>query len=105
MPHRRARGSEQGSTDPKGASIVAENPWIGGAGSGPGGTGLRSYGSLTYTGFKSMLYAGLSKKDPRVQAAYQWIRSHWDLDANPNMPGQASQEGLSYLGLFTRHSG
>ena len=29
--------------------------------------GLRSYGSMTYSGFKSMIYAGLSKDDPRVR--------------------------------------
>jgi len=58
--------------------------------------GLRSYGSMTYVGFKSMLYAGLSKDDPRVQAAYSWIRRYWGLDSNPNMPDKQSQQGLFY---------
>ena len=66
------------------------------AGEGPGGSGLRSYGSMTYTGFKSMLYAGVDKSDPRVQAAYMWIRRYWRLDSNPNMPKLRSQEGLFY---------
>ena len=66
------------------------------AGSGAGGKGLRSYGSMTYVGFKSMLYAGLSKGDPRVQAAYGWIRRYWRLDSNPNMPQARSSEGLYY---------
>ncbi len=57
---------------------------------------LRCYGSMTYAGFKSMLYAGLSKDDPRVQAALGWIRSHWTLEYNPNMPERQSQEGLYY---------
>ena len=39
------------------------------AGAGPGDAGMRSYGSMTYTGFKSMIYAGVDRNDPRVQAA------------------------------------
>lgn len=61
-----------------------------------GKTVLRSYGSMTYAGFKSLLYAGLTRDDPRVRAAYDWIRSHYTLDANPNMPGRQSREGLYY---------
>jgi squalene-hopene/tetraprenyl-beta-curcumene cyclase len=66
------------------------------AGPGPGGQGLRSYGSLTYVGFKSMLHAGLTREDPRVAAAYDWIRAHWTLESNPNMPGKQSSQGLYY---------
>ena len=66
------------------------------AGEGPGGAGLRSYGSMTYAGFKSMLYAGVDKNDPRVQAAYMWIRRYWRLDSNPNMPKLRSNQGLFY---------
>ena len=66
------------------------------AGEGPGGRGLRSYGSMTYTGFKSMLYAGVDRKDPRVVGAFDWIRTHWRLETNPNMPAVRSKEGLFY---------
>jgi squalene-hopene/tetraprenyl-beta-curcumene cyclase len=54
---------------------------------------LRSYGSMTYSGLKSFIYAGLTKDDPRVIAAVGWIKSNWTLDANP---GAASQDGLFY---------
>ena len=47
--------------------------------------GLRSYGSMTYSGFKSMIYAGLTKDDPRVKAALQWIRKNYDVKSNPGM--------------------
>ena len=60
------------------------------------GKGLRSYGSMTYTGFKSLLYSGVDRKDPRVQAALKWIQKFWRLDSNPNMPALKSQEGLFY---------
>ncbi len=54
--------------------------------------GLRSYGSMTYAGLKSMIYAGVDEKDPRVQAALKYLRNNYTLDANPGM-GQA---GLYY---------
>jgi hypothetical protein len=47
--------------------------------------GLRSYGSMTYSGFKSMVYAGLSKDDPRVKAAFKWIQTNYDVKSNPGM--------------------
>ncbi len=54
--------------------------------------GLRSYASMTYAGLKSMIYAGVDAKDPRVQAAFKWIQKHYSLEENPGM-GQA---GLYY---------
>ncbi len=54
------------------------------AGTTPEG-GLRSYGSMTYTGLKSMIYAGVGPDDPRVEAAYDWIRRHFDVTSNPGM--------------------
>ncbi|MBM4051153.1 MAG: terpene cyclase/mutase family protein [Planctomycetes bacterium] len=52
---------------------------------------LRSYGSMTYAGLKSLLYAGLSPDDPRVKAARGWIALHWGFESNP---------GLGTQGLF-----
>ena len=54
------------------------------AGKTPEG-GLRSYGSMTYAGLKSMIYAGVGPDDPRVRAAVEWIRQHYGLDTNPGM--------------------
>lgn len=54
------------------------------AGETPEG-GLRSYGSMTYAGLKSMIYAGVGPDDPRVAAAVEWIKAHYDLDSNPGM--------------------
>jgi squalene-hopene/tetraprenyl-beta-curcumene cyclase len=47
--------------------------------------GLRSYASMTYAGLKSMIYAGLKPDDPRVKAATDWIRQHYDLESNPGL--------------------
>ncbi|MCA9245444.1 MAG: hypothetical protein KDA32_15935, partial [Phycisphaerales bacterium] len=54
--------------------------------------GLRSYGSMTYAGFKSMLHAGLSADDVRVRAAFDWMRRHWTFDENPGL----GEQGLYY---------
>ncbi|MEZ6087683.1 MAG: prenyltransferase/squalene oxidase repeat-containing protein [Pirellulaceae bacterium] len=54
------------------------------AGQTPEG-GLRSYGSMTYAGLKSMIYAGLSKDDQRVKAAMDFIRKTYSLENNPGM--------------------
>lgn len=61
------------------------------AGETPEG-GLRSYGSITYAGLKSMIYAGLTEDDPRVKAAQQWIQRFYSLDENPGL----GQQGLFY---------
>ena len=54
--------------------------------------GLRSVGAMTYGGLKSFLYAGVNKKDVRVQAAIKWIRNNYTLEENV---GQ-KQAGLYY---------
>lgn len=46
---------------------------------------LRSYGSMTYAGLKSMIYARLKKDDPRVQAAVEWAARNYTLDVNPGV--------------------
>ncbi|MFH5804367.1 prenyltransferase/squalene oxidase repeat-containing protein [Alienimonas sp. DA493] len=47
--------------------------------------GLRSYGSMTYAGLKSMVYAGLDQDDPRVRAALDWIGKNYTVQQNPGM--------------------
>jgi squalene-hopene/tetraprenyl-beta-curcumene cyclase len=64
-----------------------------------GERGLRSYGSMTYAGLKSFIYAGLSKDDPRVVAAWGWITSNFTLTENPGMRlanPENAQHGLYY---------
>jgi squalene-hopene/tetraprenyl-beta-curcumene cyclase len=60
---------------------------------------LRSYGSMTYAGLKSMIYAGLTKDDPRVKAAWDWVTKNWTLDENPGMrlnSPDSARSGLFY---------
>ncbi len=41
------------------------------------------YGSMTYAGIKSMIHAQVSKDDPRVKAAVDWITKFYTLEENP----------------------
>ncbi|MFG0307160.1 MAG: prenyltransferase/squalene oxidase repeat-containing protein [Phycisphaerales bacterium JB040] len=51
-------------------------------------TRLRAYGSATYLGFKSLIYADLSADDPRLVAAREWIERNFTLDENPGLGDQ-----------------
>lgn len=77
--------------NPDGGFYYTPAPGQSQAGTTPDG-GLRSYASMTYAGLKSMIYAGVGPDDPRVKAATQWIRKHYDLDSNPGL----DQQGLYY---------
>ena len=57
----------------------------------------RSYGSMTYAGFKSLLYAQVDRRDIRVRRAVDWIRGYYTLEQNPNMPQVQSRQGLYYF--------
>ncbi len=49
---------------------------------------LRSYGSMTYVGILSLLYADVKPDDPRVMSAFHWSARHWTLEENPGMGNQ-----------------
>ena len=55
--------------------------------------GTASYGGMTHAGLISLLFAGIDKNDPRVQAAYDWIRANYTLEENP---GSIDNQGLYY---------
>jgi squalene-hopene/tetraprenyl-beta-curcumene cyclase len=47
---------------------------------------------MTYAGLKSMLYAGVTPEDQRVQAALSWIKKHYSVTENPGL----GQQGMFY---------
>lgn len=57
-----------------------------------GRTALRSYGSMSYAGLLSYIYADLKPTDPRVTAVLEWLRNNYTLDENPGM----GLQGLYY---------
>ncbi len=50
-----------------------------------GGKALRSYGSMSYAGLLSFIYADVKKDDPRVVAAIEWLHKNYTLDENPGL--------------------
>jgi squalene-hopene/tetraprenyl-beta-curcumene cyclase len=57
-----------------------------------GRVALRSYGSISYAGLLSYIYANMNKDDPRVVAVFDWLRENYTLKENPGMGPQ----GLYY---------
>ncbi len=52
----------------------------------PNGTKtLRSYGSMSYAGLMSYIYADLKKDDPRVKSVYDWTLRNYTVEENPGM--------------------
>jgi squalene-hopene/tetraprenyl-beta-curcumene cyclase len=52
-----------------------------------------SYGGMTHAGLISLLFAGVEKDDPRVEAAYKWIKDNYTVEHNP---GALKDQGLFY---------
>lgn len=57
-----------------------------------GRVALRSYGSISYAGLLSFIYADLDASDSRVIAALDWLERNYTLEENPGMDAQ----GLYY---------
>jgi squalene-hopene/tetraprenyl-beta-curcumene cyclase len=57
-----------------------------------GRTALRSYGSISYAGLLSFVYAKVSADDPRVVAVNEWLGKNYTVEENPGMGAQ----GLYY---------
>ncbi len=70
-------------SDPKAGTVTNET----------GKIFLRSYGSMTYAGLLSMVYAKVPPNDPRVLSALDWAGRHWTLEENPGM----GQQGLYFF--------
>ncbi len=71
--------------DPQRGGFVYVSPDMARSGNDGGKPTLRTYGSMTYAGLKSMIYAKLDKNDPRVKAATEWAARNYTLDENPGM--------------------
>ena len=54
---------------------------------------FRSFGSMTYAGMLSLIYADVDRNDPRVRSAVDWSVRHWTVEENPGF----GQEGYYYF--------
>ncbi len=103
------------SDDPrfKGGFIYAPGESKAGETNSVGGrVALRSYGSMSYAGLLSYIYANLKPSDPRVQAVSEWLRQNFTLEENPAMGKQGlfyyyhtMAKGLSAAGMDTLELG
>ena len=53
-----------------------------------GKVALRSYGSMSYAGLLSFIYAKMDASDPRVAAARDWLGRNYTIKENPGMGPQ-----------------
>ncbi|MES2568897.1 MAG: prenyltransferase/squalene oxidase repeat-containing protein, partial [Verrucomicrobiota bacterium] len=82
----------KGSAEPADKGGLIYYPGYSNADPADGPKALRSYGTMTYAGLLSFIYADLKKDDPRVVAALEWLTKNFTLEENPGM-GRA---GLYY---------
>jgi squalene-hopene/tetraprenyl-beta-curcumene cyclase len=82
------------STDPQDRGGFVYHPEESKAGTNTinGRVALRSYGSVSYAGLLSYIYADLDKSDPRVKAVLEWLQKNYTLEENPGM----GEQGLYY---------
>jgi squalene-hopene/tetraprenyl-beta-curcumene cyclase len=77
----------------KGGFVYAPGHSMAGETNLPSGrVALRSYGSMSYAGLLSYIYANLRRDDPRVRAVVDWLRNNYTLEENPALGAQ----GLFY---------
>jgi len=53
---------------------------------------LRSYGSMSYAGLLSLIYADLEPGDKRLKSVLKWLGNNYTLKENPGL----GQQGLYY---------
>ncbi len=77
----------------KGGFIYAPGRSMAGETNLPSGrVALRSYGSMSYAGLLSYIYADLKRDDPRVTAVVDWLKTNFTVEENPALGSQ----GLFY---------
>lgn len=86
---------EWASDDPKNKGGFVYTPGSSKAGEDvteDGKLALRSYGSISYAGLLSLVYAKLTPDDPRILAVKEWLGKNYTVEENPQM----GAEGLYY---------
>jgi squalene-hopene/tetraprenyl-beta-curcumene cyclase len=66
---------------------------------------LPTYGSMSYAGYMSFLYAQLDRKDPRVTAARSWISNNFTTKTHPNMGERSYYYYMHFLSRALRANG
>lgn len=50
-----------------------------------GKVALRSYGSMSYAGLLSFIYADMDRADPRIKAVRAWLEKNYTVEENPGL--------------------
>ena len=87
------------SDDPKNRGGFVYEPGRALVTNATGQTSLHCYGSISYAGLLSYIYADLKPDDPRVTAVYDWLRDNYTLEENP---GMGQQGYYYYLQVMTK---
>lgn len=90
-----ARSGKPDGNSPEGRQGPSAGKPKGAQGRAPqteGKEALRSYGSMSYAGLQSLIYAQVKKDDPRVKAVISWLSRNFTVAENPGMGPQ----GLYY---------
>ena len=83
------------SLDPKdkGGFVYAPGrSMAGGETNAAGRVALRSYGTMSYAGLLSYIYADMKPEDARVKSVTEWVTANYTLEENPGM----GKQGLYY---------
>lgn len=92
-------GKEHSSTEDGGFFYFPGESKAGNVENADGTVSYTSYGSMTYAGVKSLIYAGLDKDDPVVAEAVAWLRAHFTVEENPGM-ATPKNSARGQMGLF-----
>ena len=57
-----------------------------------GSVALRSYGSMSYAGLLSFIYAEMDDSDPRIKSVMEWLKKNYTIEENPGM----GKQGMYY---------
>jgi len=60
----------------------------------------KPYGNMTYMAVKGLIYAGVKKEDPALQAAFKWIKNNYSVKENPG--GSGTQGYFFYVNAFAK---
>jgi squalene-hopene/tetraprenyl-beta-curcumene cyclase len=99
LPSNQQDWVSQDAKDRGGFVYYPGNSMAGGVTNASGKVALRSYGSISYAGLLSYIYADVKQSDPRVQAVMDWLRANYSLEENP---GMGPQGYYYYLHLMTK---
>jgi squalene-hopene/tetraprenyl-beta-curcumene cyclase len=78
-------GAAAGTNDQGGFSYRPNESKAGVQTNAEGVVVFRSYGTMTYAGVLSLIYANIDRNDDRVKSALDWASRHWTLEENPGM--------------------